>query len=174
MNTNGCSATRSLGITVAAAPVVNLTSSSQLCIGASLTLSANPPGGTFSGTGVTGSAFSVNTAGTYTVNYSVTSGGCVSNTTFSIVAGKCTGIAGRYNTQQALIYPNPSNGEFMIILENATDGYLEVYNALGQVINRQKFSGNLTLNITDHPDGIYTGRIQFKDSYATFKLVKQN
>lgn len=173
-NSNGCSATRSLAITVAAAPVVNLTSSAQLCMGASLTLSANPPGGTFSGTGVTGSVFSVNTAGTYTVNYSVTSGGCVSNTTFSIVAGKCTGIAAWDNAPQALIYPNPSNAEFTIFLEKATDGYLEIYNAIGQLINTQSFSGSLTINIADHPDGIYTGRIQFKDSYATFKLVKQN
>ena len=61
---NGCSAADTTSITVNPLPVVNTGSYGPVCIDASpVSLSGTPSGGTWSGTGVTGSTFNVQTAG---------------------------------------------------------------------------------------------------------------
>jgi PKD repeat protein len=72
---NGCSATQASVVTVTPPPVVT-TTSATICAGGTATLSAtaNPPGGVFTwSTGATGTSISVSptTTTNYTVNYSV-------------------------------------------------------------------------------------------------------
>ena len=85
---NGCSSVDSTEIVVNDIPQLNPGTYGPLCVSASpVFLQGTPTGGTWSGTGVSGSTFdpSVAGVGTHAVNYSVTiTGGCVTDTTIEI------------------------------------------------------------------------------------------
>ena len=79
---SGCTGSTSVSIVVTAAPNVSITPVNDICNNASaVTLAATPVGGTFSGTGVTGSQFNpVQAPGNFNVYYSYTDGnGCTGN-----------------------------------------------------------------------------------------------
>ena len=79
---SGCTGSTSVSIVVTAAPNVSITPVNDICNNAStVTLAATPAGGTFSGTGVTGSQFNpVQAPGNFNVYYSYTDGnGCTGN-----------------------------------------------------------------------------------------------
>ena len=85
---NGCTAADTTSITVNALPVVNTGSYGPYCYDQTpITLSGTPSGGTWAGTGVTGSTFNVQTAGvgTHQLIYTYTDGnGCTAADTTSI------------------------------------------------------------------------------------------
>lgn len=100
-NAQGCSDTASLGTTVVPAPVVSFTGlAAQYCSNASsITLTGNPAGGTFTGSGINGSTFDPTAAGTGTISvtYSYSDGnGCSNSSTNStvVVAAPVVNIAG--------------------------------------------------------------------------------
>ena len=85
-----CADSATQNITINAAPNVSTTTISPVCISTpSFTLNNGTPiGGTYSGTGISGSTFNPSVAGTgtKTMGYKVTSSnGCADSTTFSIV-----------------------------------------------------------------------------------------
>jgi len=88
---NGCSAsgTGSAAVTFSNGPTPAISPVNSLCSNAgAITLVASPSGGTFTGTGVTGTQFNpaAATVGSNVVNYSVTDGsGCTGSTSVSIV-----------------------------------------------------------------------------------------
>ena len=90
---NGCSAADTTSITVNPLPVVNTGSYGPVCIDASpVSLSGTPSGGTWSGTGVTGSTFNVQTAGvgSHQLIYNYTdANGCSAADTTSITVNVC-------------------------------------------------------------------------------------
>jgi len=83
INNEGCSDTANINLQVQTLPVVSIFGLSPMyCINSSpITLTANPPGGTFSGSGVTGNQFDPDSAGgngTYLIKYIYTDSlGCV-------------------------------------------------------------------------------------------------
>lgn len=84
---NGC--TDTTGQTVVVNPLPNATFTglpATLCVGAgAVTLTPTTTGGTFSGTGVTGSTFNPTVAGTFRVRYTVTVNGCTDTTGQTVV-----------------------------------------------------------------------------------------
>jgi hypothetical protein len=87
--TAGCSNTATVTVTVNPLPTVTITPVGPLCVNAApVTLTGNPAGGTFSGTGVTGSTFNPTTAGqgtfSITYNYTDAATGCSNSATTSI------------------------------------------------------------------------------------------
>ncbi len=98
---NGCSAADTTSITVNPLPTVNTGSYGPYCIDASpVTLSGTPSGGTWSGTGVTGSTFNVQTAGVGShqliYNYTDANGCSAADTTSITVNPKPTVETGTY------------------------------------------------------------------------------
>ncbi len=94
----GCSGTATNTITVNAGAAVTLSSFSPLCANSSaITLSGgSPAGGTYSGTGVSGTTFNPATsgAGTFAITYSYTNAnGCVSSAQSSMVVNAVTAAA---------------------------------------------------------------------------------
>lgn len=92
---NGCAASANNTITVNAGAAVTLSNFSPLCTNASaITLSGgSPAGGTYSGTGVSGTTFDPSTsgAGTFPITYSYTNAnGCVSTAQSNIVVNAVT------------------------------------------------------------------------------------
>jgi hypothetical protein len=85
---NGCSASDTTSIVVNTLPIVNTGSYGPYCVDAApVSLSGTPSGGTWTGTGVTGSTFNIQTAGvgTHQIIYSYTDGnGCSASDTTTI------------------------------------------------------------------------------------------
>jgi hypothetical protein len=99
---NGCSAADTTSITVNPLPIVNTGSYGPVCIDASpVSLSGTPSGGTWSGTGVTGSTFNVQTAGvgSHQLIYNYTdANGCSAADTTSITVNPLPVVtAGSYD-----------------------------------------------------------------------------
>lgn len=87
-NSNGCTSAATRTVTVNSIPTVNAGADMSKCLGDVVNLTgASPAGGTWSGTGVTGSTFNTVTAGvgTTTLTYTVLSGTCSNTATRNIV-----------------------------------------------------------------------------------------
>jgi hypothetical protein len=84
---NGCTASAATSITVNALPVVSTGSYGPYCAGgAAVSLSGTPAGGTWSGSGVSGSSFDPAVAGLYSVTYTYTDeNGCTASASTKIV-----------------------------------------------------------------------------------------
>jgi len=91
----GCTSTDAVDVTVNTQPSVNAGTYSAVCIDASsVALAGTPAGGTFSGTGVTGTAFNP-ASGTQTITYDYTDpNGCSGSATASITVNPLPTIAG--------------------------------------------------------------------------------
>lgn len=73
------------------------------------------------------------------------------------------------NTEQSnlSIYPNPTNGQFVI--NGAKIDHIEIYNTNGAFIDRQ--NGN-KVDISNYPNGIYFARIYTNNNFIVQKIVK--
>ena len=75
------------------------------------------------------------------------------------------------------LWPNPTNGIVHIECDYALNGELQVQviSISGQIIYCCKLApnGNITLNLTDFPKGIYFIQIKSKDHSVTQRLILQ-
>ncbi|MBK9195795.1 MAG: hypothetical protein IPO17_12635 [Flavobacteriales bacterium] len=104
-------ATATVTVTETPAPAVTTGTYGPLCSnGAAITLAGTPVGGTWTGTGVTGNSFDP-AAGTQTLTYTVTAGGCTNSavTTIAVnpapVAGANTALALCTTSGMTSLYP---------------------------------------------------------------------
>ena len=98
------------------------------------------------------------TPGFKTVNITVkTACGETMNYTTTVNAeiGSTVATINKINTQVLQIYPNPSNGNF--IVADAPIGNYIIYNELGVAVNRFEVSeiGNYAVNVNNNSNGIY-------------------
>ena len=124
MDINGCTGVLTQSVTVYALPVVSITPiTQQFCVTqTSVPLTATPSGGTFSGSGVTGSVFNPSVAGvgTHTIIYFYTDGnGCTNSANINIVVLPLpvvtfTGLSTQYcvNAGAVTLIGNPTGGTF--------------------------------------------------------------
>lgn len=160
---NGCSATASQSVTVNPNPSVSLAQPANFInINANpLTLYGSPSGGTYSGSGVSGSTFNPKTAGLgkSTISYSYTNvSGCIATATQSTIVYDTTGVvcATHINVTDTLfidtyvtgitppknlntikVFPNPAKDHITINYGNfaSMNGYsLKITNSLGQEV----------------------------------------
>jgi hypothetical protein len=88
------------------------------------------------------------------------------------------GIADRNIGEKMSVYPNPSNGEFVI---NTTEkiAHIEVINALGQVVTVEEFTSSeqqttKRVDLTSMPGGIYMVQVQLENGVVlTSKITKR-
>ncbi len=180
-NLTGCTsqAVKTVTVTVNQLPTVTFaTVASPLCSGnAPVTLTGTPAGGTFSGTGVTGSSFSPATAGagTFTLTYNYTNANsCSASATRTVSVSLCTGITEVTNTAFS-IYPNPAKDVLYITMDGSlTKAELELYDALGKLVIAEKITDNqMSLDITGLAKGIYTVRIVAGNEQVTRRMIKE-
>ncbi|MES2556689.1 MAG: T9SS type A sorting domain-containing protein [Bacteroidota bacterium] len=124
VTSSGCSATGNGTATVVfnPNPVVTMSSLTAVCEnGSAVSLVASPAGGTFSGTGVSGSTFDPTIgAGTYTITYNYTdANGCTgsANTDIDVNAAPAVAISALpdlciYNSAVALTQGTPAGGTY--------------------------------------------------------------
>jgi photosystem II stability/assembly factor-like uncharacterized protein len=117
-----CTASASVTITVNPLPNTALSALPTVCNynPAFALTQGTPAGGTYSGTGVSGSNFNPATAGigTTTITYSVTQNGCTKSVTGQIIVSGCAGLEDQQNDDLLILYPNPVEGWMTIEGEN--------------------------------------------------------
>lgn len=77
-------------------------------------------------------------------------------------------------TEEVMVYPNPNNGRFRVELDNDTDDLVEmsVYDNKGVLVNSQKFTDVIDVDISTNPAGVYLLRISKSDDVRSVIVVK--
>lgn len=140
-NTAGCYDTTTITLAFKALPQVSLGGNADTACTNSNTITLSggvPAGGTYSGPGVTGSAFSPAQAGAgiHTITYTYTdTAGCSNSANEEIVVDVCAGIED-ISAQQVQLYPNPAT-TLVTITGNAINNTatLQVADATGKTIS---------------------------------------
>jgi len=109
----------------------------------------------------------------YTISTTNTVTGCSALKTISITVRPCTSInnssAEQFNFN---IYPNPSEGVFMIE-SDAPIFIIKVYNQLGMLVYQGLTeNGKHNIDLSNQANGIYFVEVQNKNSLKTQKLIK--
>lgn len=185
-----CSSTRTpVTATVNPNPTVSLSglNASYLNTDATVTLTGTPSGGTFSGSGVSGTTFDPAVAGVggpYTVSYSYTDGnGCSATTSFDVTVVQDTTAVGFVKLEGISgvnIYPNPNSGSFAVTFKTVGDVKVDISltNEIGQKIFEEKnllVSNSFVkpLQMEQVAKGIYQLNITSGKQKNTYKVVIQ-
>jgi hypothetical protein len=174
---NGCTGTDTIVVTVNPLPTVagSATSNTVCASDAPVTLTGSPAGGTWSGTGVTGTTFTPSVAGTgtHTATYQYTdANGCDGSATVTITVNACVGIIEATSADGINVYPNPTEGKFSLsITEDAT---MIIYNSIGEMLFAQEVkAGTTTVDLQNYANGIYLVSIVKPTSTTTVRISKQ-
>jgi hypothetical protein len=183
--TNGalCSTSDTVNITIHPLPSISFAPfTSAVCLqDPAISLTATPAGGTFFGTGVTGSSFNPLTAGvgTHTITYGVVdSNGCSNSVSQNINVEDCTGIDEMISSYEVNVYPNPTTGEFTLSVTNASLAELRV--SIVDIQGREVFSsldknvnGDYTkqISLENISKGIYYIRLSTENDVKIKKLI---
>ena len=74
---------------------------------------------------------------------------------------------------EVMLYPNPNNGRFRVELNDTGDlAELSVYDNKGVLVNSQKFTDVIDVDISSNPAGVYLLRISKSDDVRSVIVVK--
>ena len=113
---------------------------------------------------------------TVTTTYSVTgtdTNGCQNTTNFvQVISKNCTtGIDQISNANQLIVYPNPSNGNFIVETNTIERQLVQLFDVTGKMILSQYINGKTTVDTGIIPDGIYNISITGNGGVMNKKLV---
>lgn len=175
----GCTSPRiPVTVTVNPAPTLSVTTTnSVLCAGSSATLIANGATTYSWSTGQTTQGIIVSPTVTTSYTLTGTAGGCSKDTTITQVVATCTGVDQLLaNNTGVIVYPNPSNGVYNVIVtaEN-TNANIVILDALGRVVLTEKLSSlSNTIYAEKLANGVYMYRIvNGSQTIKQGKLVKE-
>ncbi len=164
--------TSTVAIIVSNAPTVTANSSSSIiCTGSSVNLSASGATSYSWSTGATTSVIAVSPSVTTTYTVTGTSGPCSSIITITQTVSACTGInqvAANYNI---LVYPNPFKEELNINSGEMVNA--EVFNTLGQLIIIKTINGAGIINTSELAKGVYYLHVKGASGSKAMKIVKE-
>jgi hypothetical protein len=177
---NGCTASDIIDITIFPNPVVTLTlNPSTVCLNTPVyaLTGGSPPGGNYSGPGVTAGNFDASSvgAGTYTIIYSYSDpNGCSGFSSQQLNVSLCTGAQEIISTDMINIYPNPFEENLNVILSSDVPVEMLITNTLGEVVGYQLLVlGKNLVDTHDFANGIYFLHLKSEAGMVTKKLVKQ-
>jgi polyhydroxybutyrate depolymerase len=145
-----------------------------------VTLTGNPGGGSFSGTGVSGHTFNPSAAGNgpHTVTYSVNALGCTYTTSQTTAVTTCNDLNVITANENFLVYPNPANNilNIQFRLLQPAKGSVTLYDVAGKTVLStmlpNKTEGILSLNTNSVPAGVYILKISDDSEIISKKIVK--
>jgi hypothetical protein len=162
-------------------PILVISASTQLyCLkDAPGTLNANPAGGIWSGTGVSGNSFNPSIAGLGSFNIVYTysdANGCSNKDTLIMTVTTCVGIDETNKVSLFSVYPNPTTSEINV----TTDGNLIgseyiLYDNTGKTILTGKIRDKKTvIRLSDFSQGVYLLTISDHfNNIQSFKVIKE-
>jgi hypothetical protein len=80
-----------------------------------------------------------------------------------------TSIAPREKGPHLLVYPNPSNGSYLL----NESGFVRVYDMMGKLVYGTDIIAGEVIEITNEPAGIYFLQFESNEGNATIKLVRE-
>ena len=170
-----CTITNTVQVNTLPTPNLTISPNSTVCAKQSLTISVI---GADTYTWSNGAVLSTivvtpNVSTIYSVTGTYTSSSCSIIKTVSITVRPCTSInnssAEQFNFN---IYPNPSDGVFMIE-SDAPIFIIKVYNQLGMLVYQGLTeNGKHNINLSNQANGIYFVEVQNKNNLKTQKLIK--
>ncbi|HXB14073.1 MAG TPA: T9SS type A sorting domain-containing protein, partial [Bacteroidia bacterium] len=171
----------SVAVTVNPLPVVSFSAAKDsICVNYNKdTLIGSPAGGTFSGTGVTGSNFDPNTAGAgvHKIKYVYTDiNGCTNSDSMLIVVNVCAGIDEvNLIDNEIKLYPNPFAENVNVNIGIDGPVTISMFNMLGENMGTWRVKkGNSTIDTKGIPSGVYNMEIKTNAGVLNKKLVKVN
>jgi hypothetical protein len=173
-----CSGTASHEVAVKLIPAIDFEiPATPLCTDAPpFTFTANPSGGTYTGTGVTADTFDPSVgAGTYTITYEVTvSNGCLATDTETIGVMTCTGINALNQAAELNLFPNPAT-DAITVSSGKQIAHISIYDFTGKLVKLVETNAiQETVSIRELAGGLYTVTVLMQDqSQATVKVVKE-
>jgi PKD repeat protein len=172
---NGCSATSlATAVTVNPAPNVAITPLSTVCVydNSSALTGGSPAGGTYSGTGVSGSNFDPATAGigTHPITYTYIDGnGCEGMATTNVTVDGCASLEDN-QLNGVSVYPNPTDNKLFIVFDGNFN--VEILDMRGRVIEKGTGEGSLMLNTSNYNAGVYFIKVTSESLNTTVRIVK--
>lgn len=177
-NSNGCYASKVDSVIVLQSPTVSVTkSSSSVCVGNSVTLSASGAS-TYTWTGAnpaTTQSFSYTSATAGVKQFSVVgadANGCTNMQSISVTFNACTSVLELDNeARNVLAYPNPFSAELKV---SGLTGKVEVINAIGENVISANVSGESAINTSSLGKGVYFVKFfnENGNHLKTEKLIK--
>jgi hypothetical protein len=178
VDNGGCTASASQELIVNLIPTVDfaLTNTLVCTTDGIITFTANPSGGTYTGTGVTGDTFDPSIgAGIYPILYEVTtSNNCLASATQTIQVDLCTGISNISNDNEVSFYPNPFNS-YINLKSFISFKSIAIYDCYGKLVRIIESTNNeLLINTSEFERGFYTCTILFSNNTKkSIKLIKE-
>ncbi|PLW92723.1 MAG: hypothetical protein C0592_09310, partial [Marinilabiliales bacterium] len=136
----------------------------------------SPPGGIYSGPGVSGGVFDPASSGTgsHIINYSYTDGnGCSDSDTALVNVYSLTGLSEDFSSQ-VKFWPNPSN-RYLYVSWNASARYslMQIFNQQGSEVGRKILYGSeVILDISKLEHGTYIALLS-GETRQYFKFIKE-
>lgn len=185
VDTNGCSNSASVTVTVNAYPVVDLGGDRNLCINNTATLDAGNTGATYVwSTGATTQTISIDGAvlglGFASFSVDVTANGCTTSDAISVFVDPCTSVDEKENATNVEVYPNPTRGNTTIILSNVADSKvsINIINSTGTIILTEQLevmNGEFVkaIDFSKYAQGLYFLQVNSGNSNILKKIVVQ-
>jgi hypothetical protein len=176
----GCTTTTSVKVNVLSPPTVTLTAAKDSACSAATkdSLAGSPAGGTYSGTGVSGTNFDPNTAGVgvhqVTYTYTDTTTGCSDSAHITIVVNSCAGI-NEVNAlnDQIKFYPDPFTSSLNINVDMIGHVTVDLFNAMGENLGTWTLKqGANSINTSNLPAGVYSMRVKTEFGQLNKQLIK--
>ena len=83
--------------------------------------------------------------------------------------GMVTGIYSEDETSNSNLFPNPSDGHFTF--QSSENGVLKIYDNVGQLVYTQSHHGNLSLDLSYLPKGLYHFKTEGNTKSAKGKII---
>ncbi|MFN5183829.1 MAG: beta strand repeat-containing protein [Bacteroidota bacterium] len=180
---NSCSGSSTTVVTVNGLPSVALAASNNTVCqqDGAVTLIGVPSGGTYSGTGVTGSSFNPATAGTgsFVVTYTYNdANNCSNSSTTNITVNACIGIEESISANELNVFPNPANDVLnMTFSGSREDLKFSLMNGIGQVLMTDKSESvnninenTIQMNVNELSNGVYF--LNVSDNNSNVKTIR--
>ncbi len=174
------SATKTGFIHASTPPLVNLGNDTSICAWSTIMLDAGNPGMSYLWSNAATSQTIV--ADSTGVGYGLRDywvrvtnpAGCEVTDSIRITFDNCTGIPGTDDRKDVAIFPNPSNGHFMMELHGFANGSWQLWSASGTMVKQSAISLAICrtdVNVRSLPPGIYFLRVQLEDAIVVKKVV---
>lgn len=175
-DTNGCSDTRNMLISVFGNPTVTASAAPTVVCAAdaNVALTGAPAGGSFTGPSVSGNSFDPSIgAGNYNIVYTYTdANGCSGSDTTAVQVNACVGIE-ETNAASFTMFPNPATDNVTVSLHEG-NSIVRVLNMDGQLIQSVKVNGNTTtIELGGLATGVYVVEVEHDGVTSHQRLIIQ-